>query len=366
MPPCEGKATKARNNKILELARQTGLKAIISDERMPLAISGKPEALPAIKAIVNDYHKHPALMGYFLTDEPGAEQFAGLADVVAEFKRLDPDHLVYINLFPNYASTNLNAKQSQLQTDSYDAYLSAFMKTVHPSLLSWDHYNLTKHGDRPGFFGNLYSALQVANVPDNVKPFWQIVLSVEHGDYRKLTENELRFEAMQSIVFGVSGLVYFTYWLPNDPSFTWENAIANRDGTPGPLYDGVKRVNKEVTTLQKYLYNSLWVETFQTGDIPSDGRGPIADDTIRVTGGSNLTIGVFRGAEGYLYTLVTNRNYTAAASAIMSINLGKRPVEMLNLQTNKWSAIATRRDSDDNTNFTLDLSPAGADLIRWQ
>jgi hypothetical protein len=199
-----------------------------------------------------------------------------------------------------------------------------------------------------------------------VRPFWQIVLSVQHGDYRKLTENELRFEAMQSVAFGVSGLVYFTYWLPNDPSFTWENAIANRDGTPGPLYEGVKSLNKEVATLQKYLYNSLWVETFQTGNVPPDGRGPVADDTIRVSGNADLTVGVFRGALGYLYTLVTNRNYTAAATAAMSINLGKREVEVLDIQTNKWSVIASRRDSDDNTNFTLDLKPAGAALIRWK
>ena len=82
----------------------------------------------------------------------------------------------------------------------------------------------------------------------------------------KLTENELRFEAMQSLVFGVSGLVYFTYWLPNDPSFTWDNAIANRDGTAGPLYDSVKKVNKEVTTLQKYLLQcALGLRRFKPG-----------------------------------------------------------------------------------------------------
>ena len=162
MPPCEGKGTRAQNNKILDTARQTGLKVIIADERMPLTIGGKPQALAAIKAIVNDYHKAPALMGYFLTDEPGAASFAGLAEVVAEFKRLDPEHVVYINLFPNYATTNLSAKQSQLQSDTYGKYLDSFVRTVHPELVSWDHYNFTKSGDREGFFGNLYSVQQVA------------------------------------------------------------------------------------------------------------------------------------------------------------------------------------------------------------
>jgi len=366
MPPCEGKGTKSENNKILDVARQTGLKVIIADSRMPLSVGGKQQALAAIKAIVNDYHKAPALMGYFLTDEPGAASFPGVAEVVAEFKRLDPEHVVYVNLFPNYASTNLKAQPSQLQTDTYDQYLSDFVKTVHPDLLSWDHYNFTKSGDRTGFFGNLYSIEQIANAPDHVRPFWQIVLSVQHGDYRKLSENELRFEAMQSLVFGVSGLVYFTYWLPTDPSFTWENAIASRDGSSGPLFDGVKSVNKEVAVLEKYLYNTLWVETFQAGNLPADGRAAAADDTIRVTGGGDFSVGVFRGAGGYVYTMVTNRSYASSATAAMSINLGKRPVEILNIQTNKWSDLVSRRDSDDNTNFSLDLKPAAAALIRWK
>lgn len=366
LPPCDGKATKAQNFKILDTARATGLRAIIADERMPLSIDGKPAALAAIKAIVNDYRKFPALMGYFLTDEPGAGSFAGLAEVIAEFKRLDPDHFVYVNLFPNYASTNLSSKQSQLQTDSYDAYLDSYMKSVRPEVMSWDHYNLTMAGDRPGFFGNLYSVQRAVIGREGVTPFWQIILSVQHADYRALNENELRFEAMQSLVFGVSGIVYFTYWLPNDPTYTWKNSIANRDGTPGPLYEAAKSVNKEVATLEKYLYNSTWVETFQTGKIPPDARGPVADDTIRVTSGGDLSLGVFRGSAGFLYTLVTNRDYAVRAKATMSINLGKRVVEVLDVASNKWSILSTRRDNDDNTNLTLDLRPAGAALIRWK
>src|SRR5689334_14768287 len=62
MPPCEGEASVARNHKILEAARMTGLKAVLADSRMPLAITGNPKAESSIKSIVNDYKRHPAFL----------------------------------------------------------------------------------------------------------------------------------------------------------------------------------------------------------------------------------------------------------------------------------------------------------------
>ena len=365
MPPCEGEATVARNRKILDTARATGLKAIISDARMPLAVTGNATALANIKAIVKDYRHHPALMGYHIVDEPGASAFGGLAEVAAELKKLDPEHLVYINLLPNYATSDLNSTPSQLGTDTYDRYLDRFMQTVKPDVLSWDHYHMLADRDRPGFFGNLYAVQRAVDATQPATPFWQIVLSVQHGPYRALTEAELRFEAMQTLAFGASGLVYFTYWTPNDPSFTWSNGIRNRDGTPGPLYEPVKHVNAEVKTLAKYLYGALLVSTFQSGEIPADGRASAGDLPVRVTGPGNLTVAFFRGAGGYVYTLVTNRDYKAPVKASLKLHVGKRDVEVLELDGNKWKkggAVA----NDGDTALPLEIPAGGAALVRWQ
>jgi hypothetical protein len=239
------------------------------------------------------------------------------------------------------------------------------MKAVSPDLVSWDHYAMTQHGDRPGFFDNLSSIERNTQTPSGGTPFWQIILSVQHLDYRALTENELRFEAMQSLVYGASGLTYFTYVPPDDATAKWNHAIAEKDGKPGALYDAAKNVNKQVSVLAKYLYGSLWVETFQTGKLAPDGKPAAPDDTIRASGG-DLSIGVFRGGGGYLYTLVTNRNYTEATKADMVINLGKRDVEQLDITTNKWTIISTKRDPEGNTLFSLSLAPAGASLVRWK
>jgi hypothetical protein len=366
LPPCQGESTVARNRKILDTARATGLKVILADARMPLALTGHPGAEAALKGIVEDYRRHPALLGYFLTDEPGANAFPGLAEVVAELHKLDPDHLVYINLFPNYASTDRTAQPSQLNTASYGEYLDKFMQTVKPDVLSWDHYFFLAGSDRPGFFGNLAAAQHAANSTQPATPFWQIVLSVKHGPYRALNENELRFEAMQTLAYGAQGLVYFTYWLPQDDASTqWSQGIMNRDGTPGPLYEAAKQVNHEVTELEKWLYGARVLRTFQTGAVPPDGLPQTDDVPITASGEGNLTLGAFRDAKGFFYALATNRDYTKGVKATLHAYAGEHKIEALDLKTGKWEPASGPKDDSGTTTLTFDLGPAQAVLIRW-
>lgn len=359
LPPCEGKGTTAQNEKILRAARATGLKVILSDARLPLSLAAGRSATNAIRAVVSDYHKDPALLGYFLTDEPSADAFAGLGAVAAELHRLDPDHLVYINLFPNYASP------AQLAAGSYDQYLDRFVSTVKPEVISYDHYPFLTTGDRPDYFANLNAVQRVASASPQQTPFWQIMLSVQHGSYRKMTENELRFQAIQSLVYGAQGLVYFTYWLPNDPSFQWSNAIMNRDGTEGPLYQPVKNVNLEVQHLAKWLYGARITGTYQTGEVAPDAQ-PLGNDVpVSVTGAGNLSVGIMRDLHGYLYVMVANRDYTKPVSATLLLDAGAHPIERLDVGTNRWQPYKEKQDADGKTPIKLELGPAGYALTRW-
>ena len=369
MPPCEGTASVERNRKILDTAKAAGLKAILADARMPLSITGTPDAKATLDAIVKDYKKHPALLGYFLTDEPGANSFAGLGEVVAYLKEIDPEHVAYINLLPNYATSNQQAAASQLGTDTYNQYLDKYLQTVKPDVLSYDHYHFMKGADRPGFVSNLASAQQATATGSpfqRATPFWQIVLSVEHGPYRMLNENELRYEAMQTLVFGGQGLVYFTYWQPNDPAFVWKNSIFNRDGTPGALYEPVKKVNRDVKELAKWLYGASVIKTYLTGDGANEGT-PLGNEApVRITGGGNLSIGQFRDGKGYLYMLFTNRDYAKAVATKAVLNVLQHPTEMLNLETGKWKLLTQPHTNDGEITFDLGLPPSGAMLVRWK
>ena len=363
-PPCEGANTVERNKKILDTAKAVGLKVLLADARMPLSVENMPNAKENLKSIVKDYSRHPALFGYFVTDEPGAGRFSGLAEVVKTLRQLDSAHTAYINLFPNYASNNRQIPQSQLQTDSYLDYLQKYVRTVTPDVLSYDHYHFLQEGDRPGFFGNLEDAQRVAKTA-NI-PFWNIVLSVQHGPYRALSENELRFEAMQTLVYGGKGLVYFTYWLPQDDStFQWKHAIMNRDGTPRPLYEPVKKVNGEVQALAKWLYTSNIIRTWHTGNIPTDGRPQPSDLPVRSAGEGDLTMGMFRDPKGNVLLMVTNRDYRNNVKSKIRLSIGSHTIESLNLTNGKWSKVTGAKDGEEATLVDVDLSPAGTMLFRW-
>ncbi len=363
MPPCEGISSVARNLSILEFAKQVGLTAIIADPRMPQSAS-TPDAERNIKAIVASYRHSPALLGYFLTDEPSAREFRDLSGVLELFRANDPDHPSYINLLPNYASTDLNAQTSQLGVETYEQYVDQFVRTVKPDLLSWDFYSLLANGtERRGFYKNLTTMQQVAEATNPPLPFWQIVQTLKHDGYRTIDENSLRYEAMQTVAYGAKGLLYYTYWTLTDPAGSI--GIVDREGKPGPLFASVKKVNGEVKNLETWLYDARVLQTFQTGEIPPDGRNQPEGTGIKVMGKGNLTISQFRGVKGFVYVFVTNRDYKAYSTQKLSLYLGKHILQVLDIDTNRWHPAEETKSSDGETVVDVPLGPAGAVLYRW-
>ena len=93
----------------VEICRKLGLKCILEanverfDER-PLSeeeISAKLAEIDAkIKERVESTKNDPTVLGYSITDEPGAYHFRSLAAAVAAIKKYAPGKLAYINLYP--------------------------------------------------------------------------------------------------------------------------------------------------------------------------------------------------------------------------------------------------------------------------
>src|SRR6476646_11118420 len=73
-PPALGNAAPEVNHRILDYCQKLGMKAVISDARIPLALSS-PDAKKNLDAMVADYKHHPALLAYYITDEPSAAAF---------------------------------------------------------------------------------------------------------------------------------------------------------------------------------------------------------------------------------------------------------------------------------------------------
>ncbi|MCU6710744.1 beta-galactosidase [Paenibacillus sp. J5C_2022] len=74
-----------------------------------------------IDQIASHYRTHAALQGYHVLDEPSVLQMTMIQDTIRRLKNGDPDHMSFVNLFPNYASASqlgLNQMTGEYVTSS--------------------------------------------------------------------------------------------------------------------------------------------------------------------------------------------------------------------------------------------------------
>jgi hypothetical protein len=347
MPGLEqGAPTVQDNLRTLNYCREVGIKAFLYDGRMPHGLGANGEGKSQIDAIVADYAFHPAFAGYFIGDEPGAGAFPAMAQTFAYLAQKDPEHPAYVNLYPNYCPPN------GLGTATYDAYIQQWLAQVKPAILSYDHYHFLSKSDRPGFFSNLAVVRREA-LKSNV-PFWQIALLINHFGYRMPTEAEKRFEAMQTLAFGGKGFMYFTYWQPGKD---WGTAIIQLDGTRTHQYDEVKRINRDVQAIGKYLLKATSTavqEIGQAGDTMNTGKDAFTFD------GPHVTVGLFNGPGATRYAMFANRDYRNATETRAKLETGGKPLQQLDKKSGEWRDVVL-----DAGKVRLSLAAGDAELYRW-
>jgi hypothetical protein len=352
----------SHNKAMLDYCHKLGMKAIVHDRRMVYAIEGSEQRKRDLDAIVKDYGDHPALLAYHIADEPHAGAFNGLAEVVAYLKERDPKHPGYINLLPMWARQiphpDGNPKLSYLGTPTYEDYVRTFVQKVKPAVICYDNYGMLKQGDRGDFIENLATVRKVA-LESNL-PFWNIVLVTQHGDFRVLTEPELRYEAMQTLAFGARGLIWFTYWSPQgyDTGTTWTHAMIGQGGKREPHYDMVRAINADVLAMGRELKHAKPVAVVQHGGGKNEqhgsGESPVAVETGKVT------VGIFRDAKANRHlAVIANLDYKAPTVARLRGLAGAlASAERFDPASRAWSPLPAGK---------LELTlPAGAGaLVRW-
>jgi hypothetical protein len=287
--------------KTLDACQAAGLKAIVSDAR----VSGydwtkvsDAVARSNVTSLIAETGKHPAVYGYYLRDEPGADFFPGLAKVAALVRELAPGKWAYINLFPDYA------ENWQLQAANYQDYLERFVSAVHPTTLSYDNYALMDDGGlRQNFWSNLESMRTVA-----VKyhlPFWNIVLSVAHFSYREPGAADLRFEVYSSLAYGARGIAYFTYFASETGNYRM--APIDQFGHQTPTWDYMRSVNLQIAQLAPTLLQLTSDDVYHFGAVPAGCHGPSTNSLVTAADGQIL-VGDFTHRDGTRYVMLVNKD----------------------------------------------------------
>lgn len=313
----------------LDLCHAAGLKAIVHDprvsdynwERVDEAVARKN-----IASLVNEVGKHPAVYGYYLTDEPGSKKFAGLAKVAAAVREQAPGTWPYINLFPNYASAE------QLNEPSYARYVEKFVEVCRPTTLSYDHYAPMEDGSlRPSYFHNL-EAMRDAAVRNKL-PFWNIVLTVAHFHYREPCPADLRFQAYTTLAYGGRGLAYFTYFTPQIGNYRL--APIDQFGNPTPTWDAMRHVNLQVARLAPTLLKLRSDDVYHFGTPPDGCHLPRETSLLLQENPGTLMAGEFTHADGSRYVMIVNKHAVQSIHIAPKFRTPPAKLEMVSPYTGK-------------------------------
>lgn len=291
----------------LPTCERLGLKAIVCPEiwQIKWRELSDQQIFDTVQNLVRESGNSRAVIGYFLKDEPGVQDFPALGKAVAAVKKLAPGKLAYINLFPDYAT--LGAPDlSQLGTGSYTDYLERYVREVQPQFISYDNYRVLSSNDladatiAASYYRNLLEVRRVAMKND--LPFWNIVSSNQIRPRTPVpSPANLLFQAYTTLAAGAKGLTWYTYYQGGYHYAPIDNA-GNRTATWAYL----KMVNDQVKVIGPRTARLTSTGVYFSPP-PVAGLGKLPGEVIeQVTAPTPMMIGEFRGPDGTDWAMVVN------------------------------------------------------------
>jgi len=242
----------------LPLCEKLGLKAFIAPPP-----DGPPWARPwrtltddeigtHIRKMIDHAGDSPAILGYFLMDEPGTPFFPALSKAVAAIKKHAPGKLAYINLLPGYATLGA-PDRSQLGASSFTEYLERFVTEVKPQFISYDNYMVQYSDDlrspprTASYFNDLLTVRRVAL--QHGLPFWNIVSSNQIRPWTPIpSPSNLMLQAYTTLAAGGRGVSWYTFYSGvRGPGYGY--APIDGDGNRTESFQYLQWVNRQIRTV---------------------------------------------------------------------------------------------------------------------
>ena len=335
----------------LEAAAANGMKCLVWDNRFTELDIQVPTVIAAMDSILADYRDHPAVAGYYLGDEPPRTLFNTLAAVHDLIRRLDPK---------NPGWNNLLGRQSFRTVAALESYTRDYAASVEPVVLCNDHYEFTTAGDRGQFMENAAALNRLSR--ELGVPFWSIVLLVEHGELRGLTEGELKWQVSHLLAYGAQGIGYFTYWTPMpDPRWNWQPAVIDDDGRRTTWYDVLAGFNPRVSAAGTELKRLTWLLTEHAGNVPAGAQAFVPDDWVSAVEG-RAAIGQFVDGNDGRFLLVANSDSAGAQTVKLTLP-DTRTVRALGDRVGDWRLLPVTESHDGRrTQAVVEVALAAGDF----
>lgn len=288
--------------KALDLAEKAGLKMITSS----------PELKTEVEKTVARIKDHPALLGYFLRDEPVVGDMPALGEWGAQILRSDPNHWLFVNLI---ASIHPH-KAEALGAATYAEYVRQFIKLVPAQMLSFDFYPVLTEGIHERW----YEGLEIfsAEARKAGKPFWAFALASSYNELHPVpTLAALRLQLFSNLAYGAQGLEYWAYRMSDG----LRSAPIDLQGRRTIVYDRIKEVNREIQAISPVFVGSKVVTVNHTGTIIPRGTSmltklPKAIRVFETEGKGALVSQLEKG--GQTFFVIINRDLEKSMPYVIS------------------------------------------------
>ena len=329
-------------DKMLDWAQEAGMKVQIYDGNVEYST---PEQAVAY---VNRYKDHPAYYGIAIADEPSVGRLEGMSEVCKAIRKADPDHPLWVNLLPIYAGYP--------SIQAYEDYIDLYMEKVSPNVIMFDNYGVI-HGDtiRDDFYLNSELFMERSRKYD--VPMWTFAVCSEHGVYKNLTLEKLRWQVSNQLAAGSKGIQWITYGQP-DPMFATPAIDAN--GNKTETYYELQKVNGEIKSYDHILMSLNHVGTmfWMDGYLEPTVKTPFTKwAPINKISGDPAVVGCFEDKDGNLAMYVANYSFEKKATTKIVLNKGYA------LKYNIWNA-AGKKQYTYNNQIEIALEPGEGKLIQ--
>ena len=274
----QGFGNVAQVRKCLDIAQRVGIKLLLSNRKLFEADGSQ------LAAAVKD---HPALMAYYVRDEPNVDDFANLGRAVRIIQAVDSVHPCIVNWFGR-----VDRMQYWYHVPTFEEYIGRFIKQVPTPVLSFDQYPVLNPGLFPtatfrpatgnchlqtNWYHSLETVLDTSKMTG--KPYWAFAIScaLRHkpgNDYPIATEGHLRLQQYSNLAYGAQGLWYYNYCVdPKNPGkmFSQGRPLAS-DGRRSTVYERMRRVNAELQR-RAFVFLGAKVEKVRHTGVPWPGSG---------------------------------------------------------------------------------------------
>lgn len=321
----------------------------------------KPPAAAQVREDIGrlqrQFASEPAVLGFYLADEPQTRDLPAVGSVVHQLRAAMPDKIPFVNLFP------YREGQAEWYT-SYEDYVRALADVAQVPLLSFDNYSLTHGGMGDEFFVNLEIVRKVAL--EKHLPFWTCVQAVAHFGYQEPTVATLQLQVFSALAYGARGIEYFTYFTPERGNY--RAGAIDPFGRRTATWEALRRVNGQIHALGPVLARLHSTGVFHFPDVPKQGHAlsesrivrhitmvKDEDQYVAPSVAARFLVGELQDAQGRPYLMIVNKDLVYSFQFEIDWRMEPRRV----LRVNPYSGAEEPFEGEQNW-----VGPGGAVLLR--